>query len=795
MTECSFCGSVDPSPIHDETVDEVFCCHECLEAYRTYDHTDSDRGDTYSEDLREHSLVGENIDRESGVKNTVQENTKIAHLSVDGMHRKTCETYIETTATETEGITDAQASYITNMVRLVYNPDFIDRRGLRTAISGLGYHATDPTEEDSGTEDRFFFNRIRTVFGTIAAKVVTVFSVVFLYPIYLGIYPESYLTGESTMLIVFVPVVFFSTVVLLFVGFPILRGAYIGVRVRQPNIDILIASAALAAYSYSVVSLFFLNRYDIYFDVSTIIVLVASMGNYLEAKYKRKALGGLSALSDSLTTEARRLEAAGEQTMVAVDQLVAGDRVLVKPGERVLVDGEIVDGRAAVDESLITGESIPQTRGVGDKVVGGSVVTDNAITIEVGEAVSSTLNRLTELLWRVQSEDSGAQRLADRTARLLIPIVITLTVATTVGWLLLGASVGRALIIGISVLVISCPSSLGLATPLAVVSGVREAVENHIVILNTTVFEHIIDTDIIALDKTGTLTTGELSVEEVFSDDPETVLARAAAVESHSNHPVAEAIAAAGGEEAQVNDFKRSPRGVTGIVDGKRVVVGHPAFAREQGLSIPENLVEMIEVAEHEGMLATVVGWDRSAHGVITTSDAPREGWADSVTKIAAKVPHVVIITGDNETMVRRFKDHTDVDEVFAGVPPDGKKTTIDRLKRQGTVTMVGDGTNDAPALASADLGIALASGTETTVQAADAVVTTDGLAPIARVFGIARGTRRRIQQNLGWALAYNLVAIPLAITGVINPLLAAAMMTVSSLVIVINSKRGLELP
>ena len=533
MTECTLCSSpVGDDPVTTADVDGVFCCEGCLSTYQRLDETD----DIDAEDLHEHGQAHGHHDHHDHASDE-EGGSETTFLSVDGMHCSTCEAFIETSATDTAGINDAQASYATDMVRLDYDPDRIDRQGLIDAISKLGYHASDPDEEDAGAAERFEFGQFRLIFGLLGAMAVMMFYAAFLYPVYLGYYPESFLSGTSASLIAFVPIFLGSTIVLFGVGFPILRGAYVSLKVRQPNMDVLIAFAVLAAYVYSVFGLVFLDTTHVYFDVSTMVIVVVSLGNHIEARFKRRALGDLSALTESRITEARVLTEGGQHT-VPLEDLSPGDRVLVRPGERVPIDGTIVEGQAAIDESLVTGESVPVSKGLGEDVVGGSVVTDNAIEIEVGEEATSTFDRLVELIWNVQSSDSGATRLADRVASVFVPVVVGIATLATLGWLLTGASLGQAILIGVSVLVVSCPCSLGLATPLAIVSGVREAAERRITVLNATVLERITDTEIVAFDKTGTLTTGEMSLDGVRGDDAD-LLARAAAVESRSSHPVA----------------------------------------------------------------------------------------------------------------------------------------------------------------------------------------------------------------------------------------------------------------
>jgi Cu2+-exporting ATPase len=465
---------------------------------------------------------------------------------------------------------------------------------------------------------------------------------------------------------------------------------------------------------------------------------------------------------------------------------------LVRPGERIPVDGRVVDGTAAVDESVVTGESIPVPKSEGSAVIGGSIVTDNALVIEIGDDGTSTVDRLMELLWSVQSADAGAQRIANRFALVFVPVVLTVAILTTLGWIYLGRPAGEAVLIGVSVLVVSCPCSLGIATPLALAAGSNTASESGILVFESSVFERVTETDTVAFDKTGTLTTGEMSVVDVVGDDTDAILERAAAVEGRSNHPIGVAILdAASDVEADITGFERNPRSVAATVDGDRTVVGHPDSFAQDAWHYPETLAAAVESARDDGAHPTLVGWDGTIEGVIVLRDTPRPEWREMVAELSEDT-EIVVITGDDERVARQFENDPGIDDVFAEVRPEAKRELIRRLRAKGTVTMVGDGTNDAAALASADLGIAMSHGTELTIDAADAVVTDDDLSTIPTFFGIADRVQARIRQNLVWAVGYNLVAIPLAVAGLINPLIAALLMGLSSLIVVSNSRRSL---
>ena len=783
MGSCTLCElPIEHSSVTDDDVDGAFCCRGCLEVYRTLGDVDPDEVD--ADAIRERSGEG------SG--ESTPENAETAYLSIDGLHCSTCELFIEAAAVDIDGVHGAEASYSTDMAKVTYDPETCDRDALPEKLSQFGYYASEPGEEPDGFLDRLSFEEYRAAIAVIVMMPVMAPYFLFVYPTYLGIYPREFLFGSTLYFMVFVPLFVWSTIIVVGIGYPFFRGAYVSLKVGQPNMDVLIALAVAAAYLYSSVSLFVLEGRTVYFDVAVMILAVVTVGDHVESRFKERALGYYSELAESRVTHARKLRDDGSTEQVPVETCVPGDRILIRPGERIPVDGRVVDGTAAVDESVVTGESIPVPKSAGSDVIGGSILTDNALVVEVGEDGTSTVDRLMELLWSVQSTDTGVQRVANRFAVVFVPAVVAIAVLTTLGWVSLGRPVGEAILIGVSVLVVSCPCSLGIATPLALAAGSNAASESGLLVFDGSVFERVTETDTVAFDKTGTLTTGTMSVVDVVCGDRETILRRAAAVEGRSNHPIGAAILDAAPESpADVSEFERRPRSVAATVAGDRTIVGHPDAFERDGWSVPADIEAAVESARAEGAHPTLVGWDGAVTGVIVLQDTPRPGWEDAVAAVGDDTD-IVVITGDDERAARRFGDHPAIDEVFAGVRPEAKRELIRRLRTEGTVTMVGDGTNDAAALAAADLGIAMSHGTELTIDAADAVVTDDDLSTVPTFFGIADRVRARIRQNILWAIGYNAVAIPLAVAGLVNPLIAAVLMAISSLIVVSNSRRSL---
>ena len=793
MSSCTLCELPTPSdPVTDRDVDGEFCCRGCLEVARTLDETPSD----VDPETARASLDADQPDVDL-------DGYDQQYLSVDGMHCATCETFLESTATTTDGIGAVSASYATDTLKVQYDPDVVDRESLSDRISGYGYTATersvDGDDEMAGDVAVVKF----LIGGGLFGMMTMLWYVLFLYPTYFGYEPMVDLGGLDGLYL-FTQIWLLTSLVLFYTGYPILRGAYVSLRARQPNMDLLVAVAAVGSYAYSTLAMG-LGRTDLYFDVTVAIVLVVTVGNYYESRIKQRASELLSDLTAIQVTEAHRPDG----STVDVEAIEPGDPLLVRPGERIPVDGHVESGVAAVDEALVTGESIPRTKRAGDSVRGGTVVTDQPLTIRAGDEADSTLDRIVELLWEIQSGSPGVQRFADKLATVFVPLVFLISVAATGGMLATGASVTAALLVGLTVVIVSCPCALGLATPLAVAQGTQTAAKHGLVVASPAVFETP-DVDIVALDKTGTLTSGEMQVTEIVGD--EGILPTAAALERASAHPIADAIVAAaaprtvdgapstdgqmatdGGTLAAadentlaVDDVETLEKGVRGRVDGRDVLVGHPSLF--ESWADPDDYRSTAETVTARGEVAVVVGYAETIQGVIAVGDEPNADWESVVDSLADGERTIVVLTGDDTEATRSFEAHPAVDHIFAEVPPEAKAETVRRLQSDGRVAMIGDGSNDAPALAAADLGIALATGTKLATDAGDVIVVDGDLDAVPTLFTIATNTKRRIRQNLAWALCYNVVAIPLAVFGLLNPLFAALAMGASSLLVVVNS-------
>ncbi|RLM70457.1 cation-translocating P-type ATPase [Halorubrum sp. Atlit-26R] len=810
-----------------------FCCTGCRDVYGALGDVDVD-ADAVRERRRERDGAAEDGEGSADGDRDVPDGHEATYLEVDGMHCATCEAFIETVATDADGVSGASASYVTDTVRIDRDPDAVTVDDLTETVSGLGYSAY---ARDDAFARRQASNMAtaRLAAGVLVGMAVMLQYIVLIYPTYfafpfydqrtLDYLNEAMASTSGTYFFIVIAVL--TTIVLFFTGKPILRGAYVSAKTRSPNMDLLVAIAAVSAYLYSTLAVIFVESPSIYYDVTVAIIVIVTVGNHYEDSVKDRATELLSEVTAVQVDDARRLTADGDTESVAVDALDPGDRLLVRAGERVPVDGEAVDGDAAVDESVVTGESLPVQKVAGDPVVGGSVVADGSLTVAVGPDATSSLDRVAELVYDLQSGNHGVQKLADRLATVFVPAVLVIAAVAAGASLALGGAPTDAMLVGLTVLIVSCPCALGLATPLAVAAGIRDALERSIVVFDDTVFERIRDADTVVFDKTGTLTTGEMRLIDRRVDDD--LLRLAAALESRSAHPVGQAIAAArsaagaadagpgeaaddgatpavadggaeavdsgtgeGGNAPAVESFESHARGVSGVVDGVEVVVGHPDLFDERGWTVPDEIREAVADARDVGRVPVAVGRDGAAEGFAVVGDELRDGWEETVTALDESGVEVIVLTGDDERAATVFAEHDAVSSVFAGVPPEGKAEAVGRLKERGVTVMVGDGTNDAPALAAADLGIALGGGTAMAADAADVAIVDDDLGSVATVFELARAAGRRVKGNIGWAFCYNAVAIPLAATGLLNPLFAAVAMGASSLLVVTNSSRAL---
>ncbi len=609
--------------------------------------------------------------------------------------------------------------------------------------------------------------------------------------------------------------------VALWCAWPFHRAALKNARHGSSSMDTLVSLGVIAACGWSVYAMFVLDRGGqggslwerlihnsgggIYLETAATVTTFLLAGRVYEARARRITSQAMRDLAAAAAKEVCLLEPDGTERLVPAGALRPGMRFVVRPGETIAADGEVEFGQTAIDRSAMTGESVPGEAGEGDTVTGGTIVLTGRIVVRAEKTGADTqLARLIRLVEDAQAEKAAIQRIADRVSGVFVPVVLACAVVTLAGWLLAGAAASPAFSAGLAVLIIACPCALGLATPAALVAASGRGAANGIFVKGYQALESSRAVDVVVLDKTGTVTTGEMSLNGVLTADGVSraeLLRRAGAVEQASEHAVAAAITAAALTEAGTTDsgplpqaeaFKALPGlGARGTVEGKEVLVGRERLLADHGLTVPATLAAQCREWEREGRTAVLAGWDGAARGALAVADTIKASAAPAVAELRALGLRPVLLTGDNEPTARAVAAAVGIEEVIAGTLPADKAAVITGLRADGyRVAMVGDGVNDGPALAAADLGLALGSGTDVAISAADMILLRDDLRAVPDAIGLARAAYRTIRRNLGWAFGYNAAAIPLAALGLLNPVIASAAMTLSSLFVVANSLR-----
>lgn len=590
----------------------------------------------------------------------------------------------------------------------------------------------------------------------------------------------------------------FAAPVVLWAGWPFHRATFANARHGAMTMDTLITLGTFAALLWSAWAA--ATGGHVYVEVAAVVTVFLLLGRFIEQRSKRRAGAALRALMELGADEVTLAREDGRDgETVPTDRLREGDLFVVRPGERVAADGVIVRGDAAVDASMITGESAPVHAGAGDDVTGGTIATDGRLVVRATAVGSATrLAHMARLVEDAQAGKGRVQRLADRISSVFVPVVIGLSILTLAVWLLAGGGVDAALTAAIAVVIIACPCALGLATPVAILVGTGRGAQLGVLVTGPEAIETAGRIDTIVLDKTGTVTSGRMTLDAVVAAEGESrdeLIALAAAAESGSQHPIAAAIAAAASEVPAATDFRsHAGRGVTARVDGREVFAGSLAFARERGARVPD---ELVRAAEDAAGTVVVVGWSSSAgmtataRGVLVVADTVREDSAGAVAQLRRLGLEIVLLTGDNERVARDVAGRVGIDRVIAGASPEDKIARIRALQADGRrVAMVGDGINDAAALAAADLGIAMGGGTDAARHASDVTLVRESLAAVADAIRLSRRMMSIIRGNLFWAFGYNVAAIPLAALGLLNPMIAGAAMAFSSVFVVLNSLR-----
>jgi Cu+-exporting ATPase len=600
-------------------------------------------------------------------------------------------------------------------------------------------------------------------------------------------------------------------------GLPFHRAAWTNLRHGAATMDTLVSLGTLAAFGWSLYALFWgtagipgmvhpfeltIERSDgsanIYLEAAAGVTTFILAGRYFEARSKRRAGAALRALLELGAKEVSVLRG-GTEHRVPVDQLAVGDLFVVRPGEKIAADGEVTEGSSAVDASMLTGESVPVEVGAGDPVVGGTVNAGGRLVVRATRIGAETqLAQMARLVEDAQNGKAEVQRLADRISGVFVPVVLALTVATLGFWIGTGAGLPAAFTAAVAVLIIACPCALGLATPTALMVGTGRGAQLGILIKGPEVLESTRRVDTVVLDKTGTVTTGRMTLLDVVpaeGEDRDAVLRTAGALEAASEHPIAQAVARAAAELGALPPVEGFTNveglGVHGVVQGSAVVVGRPRLLADWSLALPEALQRAVDEAEAAGRTAIAVAWDGAARGVLVVADAIKPTSAAAIAQLRSLGLTPILLTGDNARAARSVAAVVGIDEVVAEVLPQEKVDVVRRLQGEGrVVAMVGDGVNDAAALAQADLGLAMGTGTDVAIEASDLTLVRGDLRVAADAIRLSRRTLSTIKGNLFWAFGYNVAAIPLAMAGLLNPMIAGAAMAFSSVFVVSNSLR-----
>lgn len=744
-------------------------------------------------------------------------------LKIEGMHCAGCANSVEKALNNLEGVKEANVNLATEKALVNFENGDVSDDALKKAVQDAGYDVEDEDDESGssrvggkgGSEEkklREARNKMWWAWG------LTV-------PIILWMLPEmfsGYAIGGET--VYQLAMIVLSAAVIFYPGWETIRGAWKSASNAAPNMDVLIAMGSLASLATGFVALLhtfgMAPPFHSFAGIAGMIMAFHLTGRYVETKAKGRAS---QAIKNLMTLEAKEATVIrnGKEMTISVRDLDIGDVMIVRPGEKIPTDGEVIDGQSSVDESIATGESMPVGKSKGDEVIGGTINKNGTLKVQATKVGEETfLSQVIRMVEEAQGSKVPIQEFADRITSIFVPTILVLSAVTWLAWMIFPEFFGQiavwasgfipwinpgmgdvalAFYAAIAVLVIACPCALGLATPTALMVGTGLGAENGILIRKGKAVEILREIDTVILDKTGTITKGEPAVTDfitVDEADEDSIMQIAGSAEKGSEHPIGEAIVRYAQENdvelQDVSNFKAiSGKGVQAWIDEKNVLIGKPGLFKERDIDIPSSFEDKIRKLESEAKTTVLIAFDNELKGIMAVADPVKEDSKDAIAKFKKMGMEPVMITGDNERTARAVAKEMGIDNVIAGVLPDQKSTEVKSLQEKGQmVAMIGDGINDAPALTQADIGIAIGTGTDVAIESGDIVLVKGDLKSVVKAMKLSEATFKKIKQNLFWAFFYNVVMIPLAVFGMMHPLLAEAAMAFSSVNVVFNSRR-----
>jgi len=790
--QCAHCLSeVNRNQAIQERIDGQdvwFCCHGCAGAYKILQSEGLSRFYIKREGEWEAGAVSAARVSEDLFFDTIKE-TETGYevdIALSGVRCAACIWLIETYISKAEGVEYVRLNYATHKARIRWTKGKITLSEIIDRITSIGYC---PLPVSSSSTETIYENEKKDYFYRFSiAAFFTMQLMIYTVALYAG-YFQGITAGlkdffEYTAWALCTPVMFYS-------GWPFIKSSFLAIRRGHTTMDTLIFLGSFTAYVYSIFALF-MDK-EIYFDTTANIIALILLGRYIEAGAKVRTSNAVSKLLTYQPTQVRLIEnyqpeKPYESVMVHVKQVRSGNFLEVLPGDSVPADGIIVSGGTEINEAMLTGEANPKYKTAGDKVFAGTININGSIVVQVEQVgATTTLSKIVQAVEDAQSSKASIQNVADKVVEWFVPFILAVAAATFIGWYVYTGEILASVMTAVAVLVVACPCALGLATPLAILIATSKITRLGAVAKSGDIIERYSKADVFLFDKTGTITQGALRIEDIIADDKTRLHALAASLEKNSAHLIAKAITSSYQDDfLPVSDFSEIPgRGVTGIVDGQNVMVGTKAFLTESGVTLPQ--------IPDTGHTVACVAVDGRYAGMITLSDSIKESAADVLNYLSGKGIKAVIVTGDNRSAAERLVEKLGIKglEFVSDVTPFQKADIIKHYQKDNKIcVMVGDGINDAPALTTADVGVAIGQGTDIAIESSDIVLMRDEIALLTTLHQTSVKTLRIIKENLFWAFSYNIIMVPLAMAGMIHPVTSAALMSVSSLLVVFNSLR-----